>query len=111
MGLVCRGLTHCNICGRPLEMNEWGICDKCYKKEEIRRNKDIRIIGFRRSNKGRNSDVYMIRECENCNAIIEFPSNQVSTKAGRGFYKEYIICPNCNKEVIVLEHKSNKRGR
>ena len=37
--------------------------------------KDCRTIGFRRSNKGRTSNVYMIRECDNCHAILEFPSD------------------------------------
>lgn len=37
--------------------------------------KDCRIIGFSRSDQGRTSDVYMIRECENCHAILEFPSD------------------------------------
>ena len=64
---------------------------------------DCRVIGFRRSNKGRTSDVLMIRECDNCHAILEFPSNQVSTETKRRIYTEYIHCPNCKNKVIVLE--------
>lgn len=66
---------------------------------------DCRVIGFRRSNKGRTSDVYMIRECDNCHAILEFPSNEVSSETTLNNYKEYIICPNCMEKVIVLESK------
>lgn len=64
---------------------------------------DCRTIGFCRSNKGRASDVYMIRECDNCHAILEFPSNQISSESRRGLYREYIYCPNCENKVIVLE--------
>lgn len=64
--------------------------------------KDCRVIGFRRSNKERTSNVYMIRECDNCHAILEFPSNEVSTRTFKGTYEEYIICPNCCNEVKVI---------
>lgn len=64
--------------------------------------KDYRIIGFRRSNKGRTSNIYMIRECNNCHAILEFPSNEVSNREYKGLYEEYIICPNCSKKVKVV---------
>ncbi|CDE11081.1 unknown [Clostridium sp. CAG:354] len=67
--------------------------------------KDCRTIGFRRSNKGRTSNVYMIRECDNCHAILEFPSDEVSTKVNMKEYEEYIICPNCLNKVTVLQHK------
>jgi len=67
--------------------------------------KDCRIIGFRRSNKGRTSNVYMIRECDNCHAILEFPSDEVSTKVNMKEYEEYIICPNCLNKVTVLQRK------
>lgn len=68
-----------------------------------RKLKDCRVIGFRRSNKGRTSNVYMIRECDNCHAILEFPSDEVSNgiKDIHTYY-EYIKCPNCQNEVIVL---------
>lgn len=67
---------------------------------------DCRVIGFRRSNKGRTSNVYMIRECDNCHAILEFPSNEVSTGIKDIYtYYEYIKCPNCLNEVTVLESK------
>lgn len=67
---------------------------------------DCRVIGFRRSNQGRTSNVYMIRECDNCHSILEFPSNEVSTgiKDIHTYY-EYIECPNCLNEVTVLESK------
>lgn len=64
--------------------------------------KDCRTIGFRRSNIGRTSNVYMIRECENCHAILEFPSNEVSTEVNFETYLEYIRCPNCLNKVEVL---------
>lgn len=64
--------------------------------------KDYRIIGFRRSNKGRTSNIYMIRECNNCHAILEFPSNEVSNREYKGLYEEYIIYPNCSKKVKVV---------
>lgn len=64
--------------------------------------KDCRTIGFRRSNIGRTSNIYMIRECENCHAILEFPSNEVSTEVKFETYLEYIICPNCLNKVEVL---------
>lgn len=64
---------------------------------------DCRTIGFRRSNKGRTSNVYMIRECDNCHAILEFPSNEVSTEINKCVYTEYIKCPNCENKVIILE--------
>ena len=76
--------------------------------EKIIEEEDIRIIGFRKSNKGRTSNVYMIRECDNCHAILEFPSNQVSCENGRHFHREYIICPNCQNKVIVLESREGK---
>ena len=79
------------------------------KYEKIKREKDIRTIGFRRSNKGRTSNVYMIRECDNCHAILEFPSNEVTCENGRYFHREYIICPNCENKVIVLESGRNDR--
>lgn len=63
---------------------------------------NTRIIGFRRSNKGRTSNVYMIRECDNCHAILEFPSNEVKSETPKGIYTEYIHCPNCANKVIVL---------
>lgn len=66
------------------------------------RENDCRVIGFRRSNRGRTSDIYMIRECNYCHAIIEFPSNKVKTNTVGG-YREYIECPNCTNKVIVLE--------
>lgn len=67
---------------------------------------DCRIIGFRRSNIGRTSNVYMIRECNYCHAILEFPNDQVSTKIDdMKSYQEYILCPNCCNKVIVLEDK------
>ena len=69
---------------------------------DLELEKDIRIIGFRRSNQNRTSDVYMIRECDNCHAILEFPSNEVSSESNNGNYREYIICPNCINKVIVL---------
>ena len=70
-------------------------------KRELR---DCRIIGFRRSNIGRTSNVYMIRECENCHAVLEFPSDEVSnyTDCEKREYIEYIECPNCLNKVIVL---------
>lgn len=64
--------------------------------------KDCRVIGFRRSNKGRTYNVYMIRECDNCHAILEFPSNEVSSRSCKGLYEEFIICPNCLNEVKVI---------
>ena len=64
--------------------------------------KDYRIIGFRRSNKGRTSNIYMIRECNNCHAILEFPSNEVSNGEDKGSYEEYIICPNCSQKIKVI---------
>lgn len=67
---------------------------------------DCRVIGFRRSNKGRTSNVYMIKECDNCHAILEFPSDEVSSglKSINTYY-EYIKCPNCLNEVTILENK------
>ena len=44
----------------------------------------------------------MIRVCENCHAILEFPSNEVSTEVNFETYLEYIICPNCLNKVEVL---------
>lgn len=64
---------------------------------------DCRVIGFRRSNKGRTSNVYMVRECDNCHAILEFPSDEVSTESTIKRYTEYIRCPNCENKIIVLE--------
>nr|DAH72004.1 MAG TPA: alpha-aminoadipate carrier protein [Caudoviricetes sp.] len=72
-------------------------------KRELR---DCRTIGFRRSNIGRTSNVYMIRECKNCHAILEFPSDEVSTEVNFETYLEYIICPNCLNKVEVLRHES-----
>lgn len=67
---------------------------------------DCRTIGFRRSNIGRTSNVYMIRECDNCHAILEFLSNEVSTEIKDiHTYHEYIKCPNCLNKVTVLEAK------
>lgn len=63
---------------------------------------DCRVIGFRRSNKGRTSNIYMIRECDNCHAILEFPSDEVSSEIKDiKTYIEYIKCPNCLNKVIV----------
>ena len=70
--------------------------------EEMKKKMDIRVIGFRRSNKGRTSNVYMIRECDNCHAILEFPSNEVKTETESRNHIEYIYCPNCENKVIVL---------
>lgn len=68
-----------------------------------KRLRDYRIIGFRRDNTGRFSDVYMIRECKSCHAILEFPSDEVSCEVTkRGEYHEYINCPSCNGKVIVI---------
>lgn len=67
-----------------------------------RRLTDCRVIGFRRSNKGRSSDVYMIRECDICHAILEFPSNEVSSIVKNNIYQEYIKCPNCMNKIIVV---------
>lgn len=64
--------------------------------------KDCRTIGFRKSNIGRTSNIYMIRECENCHAILEFPSDEVSTEVNFEIYLEYIRCPNCLNKVEVL---------
>ena len=64
---------------------------------------DCRIIGFRRSNIGRTSNVYMCKECNNCHAILEFPSNEVSTEMLNKNYREYIICPNCCNKVIIID--------
>ncbi len=65
---------------------------------------DCRVIGFRRSNQGRTSNVYMIRECNNCHAILEFPSDEVSSEIKDiHTYHEYIKCPNCLNKVTVLE--------
>lgn len=64
---------------------------------------DCRIIGFGRSNKGRTSNVYMIRECDYCHAILEFPSNEVESDFLRKIYTEYIHCPNCENKVIVIQ--------
>lgn len=72
---------------------------------------DIRIIGFRRSNKNRTSDVYMIRECDYCHAILEFPSNIVRLKTPRGIYTEYIYCPNCENEVEVIKSEVSEDER
>lgn len=67
---------------------------------------DCRVIGFRRSNKGRTSNLYMIRECDNCHAILEFPNNEVSTEIKDiHTYHEYIRCPNCLNKVTVLESR------
>ena len=73
-------------------------------KKEI---KDCRIVGFRRSNEGRTSNVYMINECNYCHAILEFPSNEVSTEiyGKEGYYREFIHCPNCNNKVIVVNSR------
>ncbi len=70
--------------------------------EEITKEKDIRIIGFRRNNKGRTNNVYMIRECNNCHAILEFPSNEVVSDTKNGKHIEYINCPACENKVIVI---------
>lgn len=67
-------------------------------KRELR---DCRTIGFRRSNIGRTSNVYMIRECGNCHAILEFPSDEVSNYTDFET-REYIECPNCLNKVTVL---------
>lgn len=72
-------------------------------KRELR---DCRIIGFRRSNIGRASKIYMIRECENCHAILEFPSNEVSAESNFETYLEYIRCPNCLNKVEVLRREN-----
>lgn len=34
MGLACRGLTHCNKCGSPLDMGEYFLCKGCRTDEE-----------------------------------------------------------------------------
>lgn len=71
-----------------------------------RKIRDYRIIGFRRNNIGRTSNVYMIRECNNCHAIVEFPSNEVSTEIKEyDTYHEYIKCPNCLNKITILESK------
>ena len=69
--------------------------------------RDCRIIGFRRSNEGRTSNVYMIRECNYCHAILEFSSNEVCTEIceKERYYKEFINCPNCNNRVIVVDSR------
>ena len=68
-----------------------------------RRLRDCRIIGFRRDNAGRFSNVYMIRECKYCHAMLEVPSNEVSNEVTKkGEYHEYINCLNCNGKVIVI---------
>lgn len=74
-------------------------------KRELR---DCRTIGFRRSNIGKTSNVYMIRECKNCHAILEFPSDEVSnyTDFETREYIEYIECPNCLNKVIVLRSEN-----
>lgn len=65
--------------------------------------KDCRIIGIRRDNTGKHSNIYMIRECIHCHAILEFPSNEVSDEiTEKGDYIEYIKCPNCGKKVFVV---------
>lgn len=69
------------------------------------KREDCRIIGFRRSNIGRTSNVYMIRECSYCHAILEFPSNQVLCENINTVHIEYIKCPNCKNKVIVLESR------
>lgn len=67
---------------------------------------DCRVIGFRRSNKGRESNFYIIRECDNCHAILEFPNDEVSSEiTDIHTYHGYIKCPNCENKVTVLESK------
>ena len=36
MGLVCRGVTHCNECGSALGNNEYGRCDSCKSKDGLK---------------------------------------------------------------------------
>lgn len=68
---------------------------------------DYKILGFRTSNKSRTSNVYMIRECDNCHAILEFASNEVSSEIKDiHTYHEYIKCPICQNKVTVLESKN-----
>lgn len=70
----------------------------------MKRECNIRIIGYA-SNKKLLCDVYMIRKCNKCNAILEFLSSQVSNNATKNTYTEYVICPNCSNKVIVLQSK------
>lgn len=77
----------------------------------MKRKCNPRIIGFRRSNKGRAGNIYMIRECDYCHAILEFPSDEVSSEQDKyTIHREYVICPNCENKVTVIEsRKENEK--
>lgn len=37
MSFAMSGLTHCDKCGKPLSMNEFGICNVCENKEQLKK--------------------------------------------------------------------------
>lgn len=73
-------------------------------------NPFIRVIGFRRPDKYEGNP-YCISECRHCHAILEFLSDSVSSKVDGDRYIEYVVCPECNKEVIFMESRGKKNGK
>lgn len=64
----------------------------------VNKNK-IRVLGKRKIKNGISS----IAECKHCKAILEFNTYDVSTEVKLGKYREYVICPLCNRKVIFLQ--------
>lgn len=56
------------------------------------------IIGYRNKK-------YQYRLTCVCGAVIEFNIECIKTSASYKRYQEYIECPNCKIEIVILESK------
>lgn len=41
--------------------------------------------------------------CKNCDSILSFSEKDKKYDSGEDWYDEYIICPECEKKVIILQ--------
>ena len=56
----------------------------------------------------KHGNTYREIECKNCGALLSYCLSEVIKKSNwddsfgewHGFYKEYIICPECKKEIV-----------
>ena len=55
---------------------------------------------------GKDESVFKQATCRNCASILEYVSSEVKRYDGRDYGggpdgKEWIVCPNCYKDVII----------
>ena len=71
------------------------------KTKNIEDKTNVRVVGTYNEG-GNGNDLICHRICKKCNSLLEFKSGDVEIYNDDNMHLEYIICPNCEKLVVVV---------